>query len=51
MLCEIKSVTQQEKKKKNIYIYIYKKKKRKEKATQLQHSAQSLIVFGAGKKK
>ena len=49
MLCEIKSVTQQEKKKKNIYIY--KKKKRKEKATQLQHSAQSLIVFGAGKKK
>ena len=50
MLCEIKSVTQQGKKK-NIYIYIYKKKKRKEKATQLQHSAQSLIVFGAGKKK
>ena len=39
------------KKKKYIYIYIYKKKKRKEKATQLQHSAQSLIVFGAGKKK
>ena len=34
-----------------IYIYIYIKKKRKEKATQLQHSAQSLIVFGAGKKK
>ena len=38
-------------KKKKKYIYIYKKKKRKEKATQLQHSAQSLIVFGAGKKK
>ena len=51
MLCEIKSVTQQEKKNIYIYIYIYKKKKRKEKATQLQHSAQSLIVFGAGKKK
>ena len=39
------------KKKKKIYIYIFKNKKRKEKATQLQHSAQSLIVFGAGKKK